>query len=166
MNSLLTNRLRDIRASRGLSQSELANLAGVTCQTIDSIERGQYVPSTLLALALARRLEVGVDELFAMEGDSAAPVETTRDERTLAIENAGHRLAYMVLIVGTLLAVAYRTYVSGQPSHDLLVLAVASGLINFGYRAARRTFTPRVQRASAIAATIGVMAALVVVFTR
>jgi putative transcriptional regulator len=65
----LTNRLRVVRAERNLSQSDLAALAGVTRQTISSIETGQYVPSTLLAFTLARRLDLNVERLFALEGD-------------------------------------------------------------------------------------------------
>jgi putative transcriptional regulator len=63
----LCNRLRVARAERTLSQEQLAGLAGVTRQTISSIETGQYNPSTLLALVLARRLEKRVEELFYLE---------------------------------------------------------------------------------------------------
>jgi putative transcriptional regulator len=67
----LRNRLRVVRAERDLSQDVLARLAGVSRQTISSIETGQYCPSTLLAFRLARVLEVRVDELFWIEGDEA-----------------------------------------------------------------------------------------------
>lgn len=67
----LENRLKVARAERGLSQSDLAQLAGVTRQTISSIETGQYVPSALLAFVLAKRLDRRVDELFSLEGDDA-----------------------------------------------------------------------------------------------
>jgi putative transcriptional regulator len=62
----LENRLRLARAERGLSQEQLASLAGVTRQTISSIETGQYVPSALLAFLLAERLRKPVDELFTL----------------------------------------------------------------------------------------------------
>jgi len=65
----LLNRLRVARAERDLSQSELARSAGVSRQTISSVETGQYCPSTLLAFRLARVLGVRVDELFWLEGD-------------------------------------------------------------------------------------------------
>ena len=66
----LRNRLKVARAERGLSQERLAELAGVTRQTISSIETGQYVPSALLAFVLATRLDVRVDELFTLaQGD-------------------------------------------------------------------------------------------------
>jgi putative transcriptional regulator len=57
------------RAERELSQEGLAKLAGVSRQTISSIETGQYCPSTLLAFRLAGVLGVRIDELFWIEGD-------------------------------------------------------------------------------------------------
>lgn len=60
----LKNRLKVARAERSLSQEQLADLAGVTRQTISSIETGQYVPSALLAFVLANRLGMPVDTLF------------------------------------------------------------------------------------------------------
>ena len=57
----LLNRLRVARAERDLSQEQLAGAAGVSRQTISSIETGQYCPSTVLAFRLARVLGVRVD---------------------------------------------------------------------------------------------------------
>lgn len=67
----LGNRLRVARAERRLSQEQLANLAGVTRQTISSIENEQYCPSALLAFVLASRLGKPVTELFFIEGDAS-----------------------------------------------------------------------------------------------
>ena len=66
----LGNRLKVARAEKGLSQEDLAVLAGVTRQTISSIETGQYNPSALLALILARRLDKRVEDLFFLEEQS------------------------------------------------------------------------------------------------
>lgn len=63
----LSNRLRVARAEKRLSQEQLALQAGVTRQTISSIETGQYNPSALLALLLARCLDKRVEELFFLE---------------------------------------------------------------------------------------------------
>jgi putative transcriptional regulator len=63
----LCNRLKVARAEKSLSQEQLAVLAGVTRQTISSIETGQYNPSALLALVLARRLDKRADDLFFLE---------------------------------------------------------------------------------------------------
>lgn len=64
----LANRLKVARAEAGISQSELAHLAGVTRQTISSIETGQYCPSALLAFVIAQRLDKPVEDLFYLEG--------------------------------------------------------------------------------------------------
>lgn len=66
-NLRLANRLKVARAEHDLSQEELAKQAGVTRQTISSIEKGQYTPSALLAFVLARQLGKRIDELFYLE---------------------------------------------------------------------------------------------------
>jgi putative transcriptional regulator len=66
----LRNRLRVARAEKTLSQEQLGLLAGVTRQTISSVETGQYNPSTLLALLLARHLDKRVEDLFYLEEKS------------------------------------------------------------------------------------------------
>ena len=64
----LANRLRVARAERGISQEQLARAAGVSRQTVSSVETGQYCPSTILALVLARVLDTEVERLFWLEG--------------------------------------------------------------------------------------------------
>ena len=66
----LCNRMKVARAEKSLSQEQLGVLAGVTRQTISSIETGQYNPSALLALVLARRLDKRVEDLFSLEEKS------------------------------------------------------------------------------------------------
>lgn len=63
----LRNRLRVARAERDVSQEQLAAMAGVTRQTISSIENLQYVPSAQLAFVLARCLQKPVEDLFYLE---------------------------------------------------------------------------------------------------
>lgn len=63
----LRNRLRLARAERNWSQEDLAVAAGVTRQTISSIENNQYIPSALLAFVLARSLDKDVTEIFYLE---------------------------------------------------------------------------------------------------
>ena len=67
----LRNRLKVARAEKNLSQEQLGLLAGVTRQTISSIETGQYNPSALLALLLARRLDKRVEDLFYLEEEKS-----------------------------------------------------------------------------------------------
>ena len=72
MDSLrLGNRLKVARAEKNISQEDLAELAGVSRQTISSIETRQYVPSAFLAFLLAKVLDKPIDELFFLEGDEA-----------------------------------------------------------------------------------------------
>jgi len=64
MSAELSSHVREHRLRAGLTQEELARAVGVTRQTIIAIEKGNYPPSVLLALRLARRLGVTVEELF------------------------------------------------------------------------------------------------------
>lgn len=60
----LANRLREVREGRGLTQQRLAEAAGVSRKTINTVERGVFVPSTILALKLAEVLDTPVEQLF------------------------------------------------------------------------------------------------------
>jgi putative transcriptional regulator len=66
-NIQLKNRLKVARAEKNLSQEQLAILAGVTRQTISSIETGQYCPTAKLALILAKVLNKKFEDLFYFE---------------------------------------------------------------------------------------------------
>ena len=70
-NTKIINRLKRYRLLQGeLTQQDLADRAGVTRQTILSIEKGRYNPTIGLALRLAAIFEVPVEELFMLdEGD-------------------------------------------------------------------------------------------------
>jgi hypothetical protein len=57
-----------------------------------------------------------------------------RDERTLAVENAGYRWSYIGLAMGVLVVVAYRGWLYHQSSWDLLALVVLSGGFNAAYQ--------------------------------
>ncbi len=62
----LVVRLRDARTRAGLSQAELAVRVGVSRKTVNTVENGVFVPSTILALLLARELGVRVEDLFGL----------------------------------------------------------------------------------------------------
>ncbi len=61
---ILKNNLKEARAERGLSQTELARLVGVSRNTISSIETGQFNPTAKLALILCIALDKKFEELF------------------------------------------------------------------------------------------------------
>ena len=63
----LVNTLKVQRARKDLTQEELAELVQVTRKTINTVENGIYIPSTYLALKLARVLGVTVEELFQIK---------------------------------------------------------------------------------------------------
>ena len=64
--SLTRNRLRDAREKLGLTQEKLAEKAGVSRQTINSIEADRYVPSLELALRLGQVFRCKVEDLFGL----------------------------------------------------------------------------------------------------
>ena len=64
----LQNRLREQRARLGLNQQQLGQLVGASRQTISLIERGDYHPSVLLALRIARVFGVPLEEIFFLGG--------------------------------------------------------------------------------------------------
>ena len=66
-NPNLRNNLKVFRARHDLTQADLAERIGVTRKTINTIETGRFVPSTVLALKLARAFGVSVEELFELE---------------------------------------------------------------------------------------------------
>lgn len=61
---ILKNRLKETRAERKLSQSQLAEMVGVSRNTISSIETGQFNPTAKLALVLCIALDKKFEELF------------------------------------------------------------------------------------------------------
>ena len=64
------NRVREAREAKGLTQAELADRVGVSRKTINTVENGIFIPSTLLALKLARALGRPVEELFSLEPET------------------------------------------------------------------------------------------------
>ena len=65
--ALLNNRLKEARTALGLTQAELATQIGVSRKTINTVENGVFVPSTILALKLAAVLNRKVEDIFALK---------------------------------------------------------------------------------------------------
>lgn len=61
---VLKNKLKEMRAERGLSQAQLAAMVGVSRNTISSIETGQFTPTAKLALVLCMALDKKFEEIF------------------------------------------------------------------------------------------------------
>ena len=66
----MRNEIRRLRAQHGLSQAQLAERAGVSRQTINSIEAERYTPSLPLALTLAHLFDTTVEEIFHANDDA------------------------------------------------------------------------------------------------
>ena len=62
----LLNNLEDFRKSAGLTQQELSESAEVSRKSINAIENGIYVPSTVLALKISKTLKCKVEDLFVL----------------------------------------------------------------------------------------------------
>ena len=70
MKERVVSRIKERRTAAGQTQEDLAGLAGVSRQSIISIERGRYVPSLALALRFARIFDCATDELFHLQEES------------------------------------------------------------------------------------------------
>ena len=66
MNADVRNRVKELRVERGWSQQHLAELAGVSRQSINSIERNRYIPSLPLALKFAQVFGCSTDDIFSL----------------------------------------------------------------------------------------------------
>ncbi|WP_421739360.1 helix-turn-helix transcriptional regulator [Caulobacter sp.] len=62
----LLSQLKTLRTQAGLTQADLAERVGVTRKTINTVENGVFIPSTVLALKLARALSTTVEGLFQL----------------------------------------------------------------------------------------------------
>lgn len=62
----MKNTIKVQRAIKDITQAQLADIIGVSRQTISAIEKNKYVPSTVLALKLSRYFEVSVESIFEL----------------------------------------------------------------------------------------------------
>jgi putative transcriptional regulator len=63
----MKNKIKIERARHNLTQQDLANKIGVSRQTINAMESNKYVPSTVLALKIARLFQLTVEEIFLLD---------------------------------------------------------------------------------------------------
>ena len=69
-NKELLNKIKVYRAMKNISQEELAIAIGVTRKTINTVETGKFIPSTVLALRIARYFGVPVDEFYLQKANA------------------------------------------------------------------------------------------------
>ncbi len=74
----MKNRLEELRKEQGIRQEELADLLGVSRQTICSLENGRYNPSIVLAFRIARFFGLRIEQIFLYE-ESDGNEESNRD---------------------------------------------------------------------------------------
>ncbi len=65
----MKNKIKIHRAIKEVTQMQLAEIIGVSRQTISAIEKNKYVPSTVLALKLAKFFEISVEEVFQLTAE-------------------------------------------------------------------------------------------------
>lgn len=65
----LINNLSFLRKEKGINQTDLGRMVGVSRQTISLIERGDYNPSVMVALSLSKVFDVSVEDIFTLEED-------------------------------------------------------------------------------------------------
>jgi DNA-binding XRE family transcriptional regulator len=61
------NRVEDLRIAKGMSRQQLADAVGVHYQTIGYLERGEYSPSLILALKIAKALDAEIPDIFSIK---------------------------------------------------------------------------------------------------
>jgi putative transcriptional regulator len=66
MSDVLHNRIRVFRAEHRMSQEDLAAAIGVSRKTINTVESGRFIPSTVIALRIARFFKVPVEDVFSL----------------------------------------------------------------------------------------------------
>ena len=69
-NKELLNKIKVYSAMKNISQEELAIAIGVTRKTINTVETGKFIPSTVLALRIARYFGVPVEEIFVLNDEA------------------------------------------------------------------------------------------------
>lgn len=94
------------------------------------------------------------------------PGDVERDERTVAVENAGYRLAYHALSFGLLGLAAYRSMALGQAAWDLLALVVLGGVLNAAYQGWHRVLYRRWVVMTIVTFVIAALVAVAILFMR
>lgn len=89
-----------------------------------------------------------------------------RDERTVIIENAGYRWAYLFLSFGLLILVAFRSFINHESPWDLLLLVVLGGVVGTAYQGWNRVLSKHWVVASLLAVVMAMIIAVIMVWLR
>jgi hypothetical protein len=89
-----------------------------------------------------------------------------RDERTVSVENASYRLAYLVMSYGLLVAVMYRGLVLKQQAWDLMALVIVGGFVATAYQGSKGILTSRSAKIVLASMVAAAVIAAAIVFTR
>ena len=89
-----------------------------------------------------------------------------RDERTVAVENASYKAAYLFLSYGLLGVTAYRGFVREESAWDLLALVILGGVVAAVYQGRERTLSRRWSLTSAVAVLVALVLAVLLVLAR
>jgi DNA-binding XRE family transcriptional regulator len=130
-------------------------LAGLSRQTISSIETGQYNPSGLLALLLARRLNKRIENFFGGRDAMSIHQSVERDERSVAVENVSYKWAYFFVSFALLIDVAYRGLVRNEAAWDLMALVIVPGIVCTMYQARQKILAHGWLKAAVLIACLG-----------
>jgi hypothetical protein len=95
---------------------------------------------------------------------NAHPVD--RDERTIAVENASYRWAYLVVSFGLLVIVMYRSFAWRESAWDLLGLVVAGGIVPLIYQSSSHVLSTRSAKQLLLAAVVGGLVAAGILLLR
>ena len=66
---MMKNKIKIQRAIKNITQAQLAEIIGVSRQTINAMEKGKYIPSTVLSLKIAKYFETPLEEVFSLEDE-------------------------------------------------------------------------------------------------
>lgn len=91
------------------------------------------------------------------------PPLVERDERTVAVENASYRWAYLFLSFGILVLIAYRSFVHHESPWDLFLLVVLGGFVVTYYQGSRHVLSRHWAVASLVAFVVGAVLAVIIV---
>jgi putative molybdopterin biosynthesis protein len=111
------NRLADFRTRKGISAAELASLAGVARQTVYAIEGQSYMPNTIVALRLARALDVSVEDLFQLEEVEPAATRPVKVDLLLE-ETAAGQAVHLCSVGNRVIAVPAQAAPTFLPTPD------------------------------------------------